>query len=342
MSVKVGINGFGRIGRLAFRRCVEEGLEVVAINDLSSPANLAYLLQHDTAHGAWEVEKISSTEDSLVYDGKMIPIYKQKDPTLIPWKKHDVDVVIECTGHFTDAASCQAHLNGGAKGVVISAPAKDKTTPTYVFGVNTDKLSKDQTVISGASCTTNCLAPVCKVLDDKFGIVGGYMSTVHAFTNDQATLDVVKEKDFRRGRTSSQNIVPTSTGAAKAIGLVLPQLNGRLQGGAIRVPVMDGSLIDLHVILKNKIADKKEINAAMKAAAEGELKGTLAYTDDLIVSSDIIGLTAGGIYDSADTNVFTDPDGNQHVDIFAWYDNEYSYTCQLIRLTKLYGELLVK
>jgi glyceraldehyde 3-phosphate dehydrogenase len=342
MSIKVGINGFGRIGRLAFRRCVEEGLEVAAINDLSSPANLAYLLQHDTCHGAWRVEDISSTEDSLVFAGKKIPIYKQKDPTLIPWKNHKVDIVIECTGHFTDAVACQAHIAGGAKGVLISAPAKDKGTPTYVYGVNTDKLTKDQNVISGASCTTNCLAPVCKVLDDNFGIAGGYMTTVHAFTNDQSNLDSVKEKDFRRGRTCGQNIVPTSTGAAKAIGLVLPQLNGRLQGGAIRVPVMDGSLIDLHVILKKKIADKSEIDAAMKKAAEGALKGTLAYSEDLIVSSDIIGLTAGGVYDSKDTVVFSDPEGNQHVDVFAWYDNEYSYTCQLIRLAKLYGQILAK
>jgi glyceraldehyde 3-phosphate dehydrogenase len=339
MSIKVGINGFGRIGRLAFRRGVEEGLEIVAINDLSSPANLAYLLKYDTAHGTWRPEDISFYENGIVFCGKQIPVYKEKDPSLIPWKNHGVEVVLECTGRFTDTEKASVHITAGAKGVIISAPASDKVTPTYSYGVNTDKLTKDQKVISGASCTTNCLAPVCKVLDESFGITGGYMTTVHAFTNDQASLDIVKEKDFRRGRTASQNIIPTSTGAAKAIGLVLPQLQGRMQGGAIRVPVMDGSMIDLHIILKKKVT-KDDINAAMKKAAEGELKGILGYSEDPIVSSDIIGLTCGGLYDAKDTNVFEDPDGNQHVDIFAWYDNEYSYTCQLIRLTKAYGEIL--
>jgi glyceraldehyde 3-phosphate dehydrogenase len=340
MSTKVGINGFGRIGRLAFRRCVEEGLEVVAINDLSSPANLAYLLKYDTAHGTWRPEDISFYETGIIFCGKKVPVYAMKDPAQIPWKNHDVEVVLECTGRFKDQLTAGVHIaNGGAKGVIISAPASDKVTPTYSFGVNTDKLTADQKVISGASCTTNCLAPVCKVLDENFGIVGGYMTTVHAFTNDQASLDIVKEKDFRRGRTASQNIVPSSTGAAKAIGLVLPQLKGRLQGSALRVPVMDGSMIDLHVILKKKTT-KEEINAAMKKASEGELKGILGYSEDQIVSSDIIGITYGGLYDAVDTNVFDDPDGNEHVDIFAWYDNEYSYTCQLIRLAKLYGEVL--
>lgn len=340
MSTKVGINGFGRIGRLAFRRCVEEGLEVVAINDLSSPTNLAYLLKYDSTHGTWRAEDIDSYEEGIIFCGKKIRVYACKDPATIPWGKEGAEVVLECTGRFKTQETASVHItNGGAKAVVISAPAGDKITPTYAYGVNTDKLTKDQKVISGASCTTNCLGPVCKVLDEKFGIVGGYMTTVHAYTNDQASLDIVKEKDFRRGRACAANIVPTSTGAAKAIGLVLPQLQGRLQGSALRVPVVDGSMIDLHVILKKKTS-KDEINAAMKKASDGELKGVLGYSVDPIVSSDVVGITYGSLYDATDTNVFEDPDGNQHVDIFAWYDNEYSYTCQLIRLAKLYGEIL--
>ena len=337
MSIKIGINGFGRIGRLAFRRCQEEGMEVVAINDLSSPANLAYLLKYDTAHRTWEAENISSYEGGIIYKGTKIPVSAEKNPADIDWK--GADIVLECTGRFKSQETAGVHIHDSVKGVVISAPASDKVTPTYVYGVNSDKLTADQKVISGASCTTNCLAPICKVLNDKFGIVGGYMTTVHAYTNDQATLDIVKEKDFRRGRASAQNIIPNTTGAAKAIGLVLPELNGRLQGSAVRVPVLDGSLIDLHVILKKEVT-KESISAAMKEASEGELKGILAYTEDKLVSSDILGLTCGGMYDATDTNVFTDPDGNQHVDVFGWYDNEYSYTCQLIRLAKHYAEVL--
>jgi len=339
MSIKIGINGFGRIGRLAFRRCQDEGLEVVAINDLSSPKNLAYLLKYDSAHRPWEVENIADYEEGIIFKGKKIRVYKEKDPNNIPWKEEGVDIVLECTGHFKTQETAQAHLNAGAKGVIISAPAGDKVTPTFVYGVNSDKLSADQKIISGASCTTNCLAPICKVLDETFGIVGGYMLTVHAYTNDQATLDIVKEKDFRRGRCSAQNIVPNTTGAAKAIGLVLPQLQGRLQGSAVRVPVLDGSLIDLHVVLKSE-ATKEDINKAMKAASEGSLKGILGYTEDPIVSSDILGTTYGSIYDGLNTNVFKDSDGNQYVDVFGWYDNEYSYTCQLIRLCKEYSKVL--
>jgi glyceraldehyde 3-phosphate dehydrogenase len=339
MSIKVGINGFGRIGRLAFRRCVDEGMEVVAINDLSDAANLAYLLKYDSAHGTWRPDDISFNDKGLIFAGKEIPVYAEKDPAAIQWSKHDVDVVIECTGRFKDSDTAGVHVSkGGAKGVIISAPA-GKGVPTFVFGVNTDKLSAKDKVISGASCTTNCLAPICKVLLDNFGIVNGYMTTVHAYTNDQATLDIVKAKDFRRGRASAANVVPTTTGAASAIGLVLPELKGRFQGGALRVPVIDGSMLDLHVNLKKHVT-KDDINAAMKKASQGELKGILAYTEDEIVSSDVIGITAGSLYDSVNTNVFDDPEGNQVVDVFGWYDNEYSYTCQLIRLTKAYAILL--
>ncbi|MFA6796774.1 MAG: type I glyceraldehyde-3-phosphate dehydrogenase [Bacilli bacterium] len=338
MSIKVGINGFGRIGRLAFRRCVEEGMEVVAINDLSDADNLAYLLKYDSGHGTFRKDDISFKENALVFAGREIPIYAKRNPAEIPWSDHGVDVVLECTGIFKDTESAGVHItNGGAKGVVISAPAKK--TPTYVYGVNCDKLTADQKVISGASCTTNCLAPMCKVLDDNFGIIGGYMTTVHAYTNDQATLDIIKKKDFRRGRAAAMNIVPTTTGAAKAIGLVMPKLNGRLQGGAIRVPVLDGSLVELNVRLSKKVT-KDEIDAAMKKASEGELKDILGYTDEKIVSRDILGLTAGSLYDAVNTNVFEDEDGNQYVTVFGWYDNEYSYTCQLIRLAKKFAGLL--
>lgn len=338
MSIKVGINGFGRIGRSAFRRCVEEGMEVVAINDLSDADNLAYLLKYDSGHGTFKKDEISFKENTLVFEGKDIPIYAKRNPAEIPWSDHDVDIVLECTGIFKDTVSAGVHISdGGAKGVVISAPAKK--TPTYVYGVNSDKLTADEKVISGASCTTNCLAPMCKVLDDNYGIIGGYMTTVHAYTNDQATLDVIKKKDFRRGRAAAMNIVPTTTGAAQAIGLVMPQLNGRLQGGAIRVPVLDGSLVELNVRLKKNVT-KDEIDAAMKKASEGELKGILGYTDEKIVSRDILGITVGSLYDAVNTNVFEDLDGNQYVTVFGWYDNEYSYTCQLIRLAKKFAGLL--
>jgi len=338
MSIKVGINGFGRIGRLAFRRCVEEGMEVVAINDLSDADNLSYLLKYDSGHGSFRKDAISYKEGALVFEGREIPIYAKRNPAEIPWKDNGVDVVLECTGIFKDTVSAGVHITaGGAKGVVISAPAK--ATPTYVYGVNTDKLTAEEKVISGASCTTNCLAPMCKVLDDEYGIIGGYMTTVHAYTNDQATLDVIKKNDFRRGRAAAMNIVPTTTGAAKAIGLVMPQLQGRLEGGAIRVPVLDGSLVELNVVLKKRVT-KEAIDAAMKKASEGELKNILAYTDEKIVSRDILGLTAGSMYDAVNTNVFDDVDGNQHVTVFGWYDNEYSYTCQLIRLAKKYAGLL--
>jgi glyceraldehyde 3-phosphate dehydrogenase len=298
MSIKLAINGFGRIGRLAFRRAYETGnFEVVAINDLVDAGTLAYLLKYDTTHRGWQQDEISSIvkkdeagniiENFLVYKGKKIPVLGKKDPHDLKWGDYKVDIVLECTGRLKTKADGQVHLDNGAKGVIISAPSSDKEIPTFVYGVNTNKLSKDMKIISGASCTTNCLAPVMRVLMDKFGVKGGFMTTVHAYTNDQTTLDLAKG-DFRRGRAAAANIVPTTTGAAKAINLVIPELKGRLMGGAIRVPVIDGSLVDLSLLL-NKEVTPDEVNAAMKEASEGSLKDVLGYTEDQIVSSDILG-----------------------------------------------------
>lgn len=354
MSIKLAINGFGRIGRLAFRRAYDEkDFEVVAINDLSSAANLAYLLKYDSAQGPWRVNDISAEEDPtgetkgfIVLRTKngdqRIPVIGQKDPALLEWSKYGVDIVLECTGRFKGQADALVHVEkGGAKGVVISAPA-DKETRTFVYGVNHTELTADLKVISGASCTTNCLAPVLKVLEEKWGIRGGYMTTVHAYTNDQTSLDLVKEKDFRRGRACAQNIVPSSTGAAKAINLVLPTLKGRLQGGAIRVPVLDGSLVDLSLVLTRKVKDDdvNRINEAMLRASRGSLRGVLGYTDEPIVSRDIIGRTEGSIFDATQTRIFTTPEGEQLVKVVSWYDNEYSYTCQFVRLARHFAHVL--
>ena len=338
--IKVAINGFGRIGRLAFRRMLEDGdFEVVAINDLSSAANLAYLLKYDTNHRELRGHEISSKEGAIIFDGKEIPIIGQKDPSLIRWADYGAEMVLECTGRFKGQADAMVHITaGGVKGVVISAPA-DKETPTFVYGVNDELLTKDMKVISGASCTTNCLAPVMKVLEEKFGVVGGFMTTVHAYTNDQTSLDLVKEKDFRRGRACAANIVPSSTGAAKALHLVLPSLKGKIDGGAIRVPVTDGSLVDLSLVLGKEV-DKDMINNAMKEASETYLKDVLGYTEDPIVSSDILGRTEGSIFDATQTKIFTTPDGRQFVKVVTWYDNEYSYTCQYIRLAKKFAKEL--
>ncbi len=343
MAIKIGINGFGRIGRLAFRRMESLGgeFEVVAINDLSDAKTLAYLLKYDTAHKRFGESDISVSEDdtAIVYKGRKIPVLGKPNPEELNWKDYGVDIVLECTGRFKGKKDAMVHItSGGAKGVIISAPA-DKETPTFVYGVNTDGLKKDDLVISGASCTTNCLAPVCKVLDEKFGILGGYMTTVHAYTNDQTTLDLVKKGNLRRGRAAAANIVPTSTGAAKAINLVIPSLEGRLRGGALRVPVVDGSLVDLSLLLKKDVT-VEEINAAMKEAAGTYLKDVLAYNEDEIVSSDIIGATAGSIFDATQTVVFKTPEGTQLVKVVSWYDNEYSYTCQFVRLAGEMGRKL--
>lgn len=339
MSIKIAINGFGRIGRLVFRRAVESGeFEVVAINDLSSAANLAYLLKYDSAQGVFKGHEISHDDNNIIFDGRIIPVYSEKNPADIPWDKNEAELVMECTGRFRTKDSAGAHLGGSVKGVIISAPA-DKDTPTFVYGVNSDELTSEDTVVSGASCTTNCLAPVMKVLDENFGVEGGFMTTVHAYTNDQTNLDMVKEKDFRRGRASAANIIPTTTGAAKALSLVLPKMKGRMHGISMRVPVIDGSVVDLTITLNNKVTIE-EINNAMKEASETNLKGVMEYSDDLLVSSDIIGSTYGAVFESNQTIILDNPDGKQYVKVLAWYDNEYGYTCQFMRLARLMAEKL--
>lgn len=334
-TVKIAINGFGRIGRLAYRQIFQkEGIEVVAINDLTSPAVLAHLLKYDSAQGRFHAD-VKSTADSIVVNGETIRIYAQKDPSQIPWKDHDVDVVLECTGFFTDKDKAEAHIKAGAKRVVISAPATGDLK-TIVFNVNHEILDGSETIISCASCTTNCLAPMAKVLNDKFGIVAGVMTTIHAYTNDQNTLDAPHPKgDLRRARAAAANIVPNSTGAAKAIGLVLPELKGKLDGGAQRVPVITGSLTELNSILKKKVT-LEEINAAMKAAANE----SFGYNEDEIVSSDIIGIHYGSLFDSTQTRVVTVGD-QQLVKTVSWYDNEMSYVSQLVR-TMVYFDKLIK
>lgn len=335
-TVKVAINGFGRIGRLVYRQIFNmEGIDVVAINDLTSPKVLAHLLKYDSAQGRFDAE-VTATEDSIVVNGDTVKIYAQKDPSQIPWGAHDVDVVIESTGFFTDKAKAEAHLTAGAKRVVISAPATGDLK-TIVFNVNHSALDGSETVISCASCTTNCLAPMAKVLEDSFGIVNGLMTTVHAYTNDQNTQDAPHPKgDLRRARAAAQNIVPNSTGAAKAIGLVLPALKGKLDGSAQRVPTLTGSLTELTVILAKKTS-VDEINAAMKAAANE----SFGYTTDEIVSSDIIGITYGSLFDATQTRVQTVGD-TQMVRTVSWYDNEMSYVSQLVRTVHYFAGLISK
>lgn len=336
MSVKVAINGFGRIGRLVFRQIHDmEGMDVVAINDLTSPQVLAHLLKYDSAQGRFNQE-VTSSENAISVNGEEIKIYAQKDPAQITWSDHNVDVVLECTGFFTDKAKAEAHLKAGAKKVVISAPATGDLK-TIVFNVNHDILDGSETVISCASCTTNCLAPMAQVLNDQFGIVGGLMTTVHAYTNDQNTQDAPHPKgDLRRARAAAQNIVPNSTGAAKAIGLVLPELKGKLDGTAQRVPTLTGSLTELTVTL-NKKTSVEEVNAAMKSASNE----SYGYTEDEIVSSDVIGITYGSLFDATQTKVLTVGD-LQMVRTVSWYDNEMSYVSQLVRTVKHFAELIQK
>jgi glyceraldehyde 3-phosphate dehydrogenase len=335
-KVKVAINGFGRIGRLAYRQIYNmEGIDVVAINDLTSPAVLAHLLKYDSAQGGFNAQ-VSSSENSITVNGDEVTIYAQKDPAQIPWGKHDVDVVLECTGFFTDKTKAEAHLTAGAKRVVISAPATGDLK-TIVFNVNHNILDGSETIVSCASCTTNCLAPMAKVLDEQFGIVNGLMLTVHAYTNDQNTLDAPHAKgDLRRARAAASNIVPNSTGAAKAIGLVLPGLKGKLDGSAQRVPTITGSLTELTAVLGKKTS-VEEINAAMKTASNE----SFGYTEDEIVSSDIIGTHFGSLFDATLTRVQTVGD-TQLVKTVAWYDNEMSYTSQLVRTVKYFAGLINK
>lgn len=334
-TVKVAINGFGRIGRLVYRQIYKmEGIDVVAVNDLTSPEILAHLLKYDSAQGRFDAE-VTSSADSITVNGDLVKIYSEKDPAQIPWKEHDVDVVLECTGFFTDKDKAEAHLTAGAKRVVISAPAKGDLK-TIVFNVNHHLLDGSEKIISCASCTTNCLAPMAQVLDEKYGIAVGFMTTVHAYTNDQNTQDAPHKKDMRRARAAAQNIVPNSTGAATAIGLVLPNLKGKLDGNAQRVPVLTGSLTELTTILNKKVT-KEEINAAMKAASNE----SYGYTEDPIVSSDIIGITYGSLFDATQTSVITVGD-NQLVKTVSWYDNEMSYVSQLVRTVKYFAELISK
>lgn len=325
-SVKVAINGFGRIGRLVYRQIYDmKGIDVVAINDLTSPEVLAHLLKYDTAQGRFD-KKVTAGEGSINVEGETIKIYAHKDPAQIPWKDHGIDVVLECTGFFTDKDKAAAHLTAGARKVVISAPATGDLK-TIVFNVNHDILDGSETIISCASCTTNCLAPMAKVLDDTYGIVNAMMTTVHAYTNDQMTQDSPHPKgDLRRARAAAQNIVPNSTGAAKAIGLVLPGLKGKMDGSAQRVPTLTGSLTEVTAILKTKVKDAAEVNAAMKAAANE----SFGYTEDQIVSSDIIGISFGSLFDATQTKVQNVGD-TQLVRTVAWYDNEMSYVSQLVR-----------
>jgi glyceraldehyde 3-phosphate dehydrogenase len=335
-TVKVAINGFGRIGRLAFRQIHGlEGIEVVAINDLTSPKVLAHLLKYDSAQGRF-AEEVKATEISIVVGGDEIKIYAHKNPAEIPWKAHQVDVVLECTGFFTDKDKAAAHLTAGAKRVVISAPATGDLK-TIVFNVNHNILDGSETIISCASCTTNCLAPMAQVLDEKFGIVTGLMTTIHAYTNDQSTQDAPHPKgDLRRARAAAVNIVPNSTGAAKAIGLVLPRLKGKLDGGAQRVPTLTGSLTELVTILNKKVT-LEEVNAAMKAAANE----SFGYTEDEIVSSDIIGISYGSLYDATQTRVIANGD-QQLVKTVSWYDNEMSYVSQLVRTLYFFAKMISK
>ena len=328
--MKVAINGFGRIGRLIFRLMSDDPkMEVVAINDLTSAEDLAYLLKYDTNHRNFEVDSIKSDDQNIIIRGKKIRVYSEKDPINLPWKELGIDVVMECTGLFTSKEKAMAHIEAGAKKVIISAPAKGDLK-TIVYNVNHDTLDGSEDVISAASCTTNCLAPVLKIIDDNLGIKKGYMTTVHAYTNDQATLDVAHKKGMysRRGRAAAANIIPASTGAASAIGEVIPKLKGRLDGTAMRVPVPTGSVIDLTLEL-SKNTTKEEINNLFK----DNQSETIMYTEDPIVSSDVIGLMYGAIVDGLSTNVL-DVDGKQLVKIVAWYDNEMGYSAQMVRTAK--------
>lgn len=335
MAIKVAINGFGRIGRLVFRIMSEDkAFDVVAINDLTDSAQLAYLLKYDTSHRRYKNDSISSNEDSIIVDGKSIKIYKEADPLNLPWRDLDIDVVFECTGFFTSKEKAEAHIKAGAKKVIISAPAKGDLK-TIVYNVNHKDLTGSEKIISAASCTTNCLAPVIKLLCDNYGVEKGYMTTVHAYTNDQSTLDIAHKKGYlsRRGRAAAANIVPATTGAASAIGLVIPELKGKLDGMAMRVPVTTGSVIDLTLELSRKVT-KEEIN---KLFMDNQSE-TIKYTTDPIVSSDIIGMECGALVDGLLTNVIN-VDEKQLVKIVAWYDNEMSYSAQMVRTAKYFAEL---
>ena len=334
MSVRVAINGFGRIGRLAFRQMFgAKGYEVVAINDLTNPSMLAHLLKYDSSQGKYE-GTVEATDNSIIVNGKEIQIYAKANAAELPWGEIGVDVVLECTGFYTSKEKAQAHINAGAKKVVISAPA-GKDLPTIVYSVNENTLTPEDTIISAASCTTNCLAPMANTLNKLAKIKSGIMTTIHAYTGDQMILDGPHRKgDLRRARAAAVNIVPNSTGAAKAIGLVIPELNGKLIGSAQRVPVPTGSTTILVAVVEGKVT-VEEINAAMKAAASD----SFGYNEELIVSSDVIGMTYGSLFDATQTMATVMEDGNTQVQVVAWYDNENSYTSQMVRTIKYFAEL---
>ncbi len=339
-NVKVAINGFGRIGRLAFRQMFgAEGFDVVAINDLTCPKMLAHLLKYDSAQGRYALaDKVSATEDSIIVDGKEIKIYAKANAAELPWGEIGVDVVLECTGFYTSKAKAQAHVDAGAKKVVISAPAGNDL-PTIVYNVNHETLTKEDNIISAASCTTNCLAPMAKALNELAPIKSGIMTTVHAYTGDQMTLDGPQRKgDLRRSRAAAVNIVPNSTGAAKAIGLVIPELNGKLIGSAQRVPTPTGSTTILVAVVEGNVS-KEDINAKMKASATE----SFGYTEEELVSSDIIGITYGSLFDATQTMVkYMEESNTTQVQVVSWYDNENSYTSQMVRTIKYFAKLLNK
>lgn len=329
--IKIAINGFGRIGRLAFRQMFgSESYEITAINDLTSPEMLAHLLKYDTAQKRYEGHDVKSTENSIIVDGKEIKIFKESDPSNLPWKELDIDVVFECTGFFTSKEKSMAHINAGAKKVIISAPAGDDLK-TIVYGVNENILTKEDKIISAASCTTNCLAPMANALNNYAKIESGIMTTVHAYTGDQMILDGPHRKgDLRRARAGASNIVPNSTGAAKAIGLVIPELNGKLIGSAQRVPVITGSTTILVALVKGNNITKESINEYMKSQANE----TFGYTEDPIVSTDVIGTTYGSLFDATQTLVHKIDENTYHVQVVSWYDNEFGYTSQMMRTAR--------
>ena len=339
MAVRVAINGFGRIGRLAFRQMFgAEGFEIVAINDLTSPEMLAHLLKYDSTQGRYALaDTVSYSEDSITVDGKEIKIYAKANAAELPWGDLDVDVVLECTGFYTSKAKAQAHIDAGAKYVIISAPAGNDL-PTIVYNVNHEQLTGEEKIISAASCTTNCLAPMAKALNDNYPIQSGIMCTIHAYTGDQMTLDGPQRKgDKRRSRAAAINIVPNSTGAAKAIGLVIPELNGKLIGAAQRVPTPTGSVTILTAVVKGQ-PTKESINAAMKAQANE----SFGYNTDEIVSTDIVGMQYGSLFDATQTMVLPIDENTSEVQVVSWYDNENSYTSQMVRTIKHFGKLLNK
>jgi len=335
MAIRMGVNGFGRIGRLVFRAAVQrKDIEIVQVNDITDAPTLAHLLKYDSVHGVLKND-IRAEGDYIVFDGKKVKVSAEKDPGNLPWGKENIDIVVESTGVFRKRTEVAKHLDGGAKKVILTVPAKDEIDATIVIGVNDEALKPEHKIVSNASCTTNCLAPVAKVLHDAFGIKRGFMTTVHAYTNDQRILDL-PHKDLRRARAAAESIIPTTTGAAKAVGKVIPELKGKLDGFSLRVPVSDGSVVDLVAEL-NKDVTIEQVNAAIKAAANGKLKGILEYTEDPIVSIDIVGNPASSIFDALSTMVLEGT--SNFVKVVSWYDNEWGYSCRVVDLVEKMGKM---